>query len=567
MARETRSETEPGTERYDVVVVGGGAAGLSGAVTLARARRSVLVIDEGRPRNAPADGVHGYLGREGTPPGELVAAGREELRGYGGLVRQGTAVAAERRADGFVVRLADGGEVAAARLLVTTGLADGLPELPGLAAQWGRGVLHCPYCHGWEVRDDEIGVLSTGPFAVHQALMWRQWSERITLFRHTGPELDAEQREQLAARGVVVVEGEVTEVVSGADGRMFGLRLADGHVVPCRAMTVTTRLAARGGGLLESLGLEAVEQERDGHVFGTHFAADPVGASAVPGVWLAGNVTGLMDQVVAAAAAGVRAGAAINADLTAEETSRAVAAYRAGREGEHGMGEHGHGHGHQHGHGQQHGQGGAAVEEFWDGRYGESERIWSGNPNPTLVREAAELTPGRALDLGCGEGADALWLAERGWTVTATDVSKVALERAAEHAAAAGPEVAARIDWQRHDFGVSFPEGEYELVSAHFLHSPVDVELDREAILRSAAAAVAVGGVLLVVGHYEHPSWAQDRHPGMVFPTTDEVLAALRLPDGDWTVERSQLEPRDFPAPDGTPGTRTDNLLRVRRVR
>ncbi|MFJ8042495.1 NAD(P)/FAD-dependent oxidoreductase [Kitasatospora sp. NPDC096147] len=316
-------------ERYDVVVVGGGAAGLSGAVTLARARRSVLVVDEGRPRNAPADGVHGYLGREGTQPGELLAAGREELRGYGGLLRQGTAVAAERGADGFTVRLADGGEVAAARLLVTTGLADGLPELPGLAAQWGRGVLHCPYCHGWEVRDQEIGVLSTGPFAVHQALMWRQWSERITLFLHTGPEPGAEQREQLAARGVTLVEGAVAEVAAGPDGRLDGLRLADGRLVPCRALAVTTGLTARGSALLDSLGLVPAEQERDGHVFGVHYPADPFGASAVPGVWLAGNVTGLMDQVVAAAAAGVRAGAAVNADLTAEDTRRAVEAYRA----------------------------------------------------------------------------------------------------------------------------------------------------------------------------------------------------------------------------------------------
>lgn len=135
--------------------------------------------------------------------------------------------------------------------------------------------------------------------------------------------------------------------------------------------------------------------------------------------------------------------------------------------------------------------------EMWDDRYRESDRIWSGNPNVVLVREVEGLTPGRALDLGCGEGADAVWLARWGWKVTATDISRVALERAAVHAAEA--DVADRIDWQWHDLGASFPEGEYDLVSAQFLHSMGD--LPRERILRRAALAVAPGGVLLVVGH------------------------------------------------------------------
>ncbi|MEU1482512.1 class I SAM-dependent methyltransferase [Streptomyces sp. NPDC005752] len=199
--------------------------------------------------------------------------------------------------------------------------------------------------------------------------------------------------------------------------------------------------------------------------------------------------------------------------------------------------------------------------EMWDDRYRESNRIWSGNPNVALVREVEGLAPGRALDLGCGEGADAVWLARFGWKVTATDISRVALERAAVHAADAG--VADRIDWQWHDLGASFPEGEYDLVSAQFLHSMGD--LPRERILRQAASVVAPGGVLLVVGHAGFPSWEHD-HQDMELPTTDEVLASLELPEGEWEVLLSEEHERIQNDPDGNPTTRTDNALKVRRA-
>ncbi|MEV2244484.1 class I SAM-dependent methyltransferase [Streptomyces sp. NPDC049970] len=200
--------------------------------------------------------------------------------------------------------------------------------------------------------------------------------------------------------------------------------------------------------------------------------------------------------------------------------------------------------------------------EMWDDRYRESDRIWSGNPNTVLVREVEGLTPGRALDLGCGEGADAVRLARWGWRVTATDISRVALDRAAVHAADAG--VADLIHWQWHDLGASFPEGEYDLVSAQFLHSMGD--LPRERILREAAAAVAPGGVLLIVGHAGFPSWEHD-HADMELPTTDEVLASLELPEGEWEVLLSEEHERVQNDPDGNPTTRTDNALKVRRVR
>ncbi|MFD9501535.1 SAM-dependent methyltransferase [Streptomyces sp. NPDC060035] len=199
--------------------------------------------------------------------------------------------------------------------------------------------------------------------------------------------------------------------------------------------------------------------------------------------------------------------------------------------------------------------------ELWDDRYRESDRIWSGNPNTALVREVDGLKPGRALDLGCGEGADAVWLARWGWTVTATDISRVALDRAAGHAAEAGVED--RIDWQWHDLGASFPEGEYDLVSAQFLHSMGD--LPRERILRQAASVVAPGGVLLIVGHAGFPAWEHD-HPDVELPTTDEVLASLELPNGEWEVLVSAEHERIQNDPDGNPTTRTDNALKVRRT-
>ncbi|MCU1613308.1 MAG: thioredoxin reductase [Frankiales bacterium] len=315
------------TTQYDVVVVGGGAAGLSGALTLARAGRAVLVVDAGEPRNAPAGHVHNYLGREGTPPAELYARGREEVAGYGGDTVPGRVTGVTRReGGGFDVRLDQSRSVGAGRLLVTTGLVDELPDVPGVAERWGLDVLHCPYCHGHEVRDQPIGILGTSASGVHGALLWRAWSPDVTLFLHTAPALTEEQAEQLAARDIDVVAGRVAALEVSGD-RLTGVRLADGTVVPRSAVVVTARVAARAE-LLSALGLESAELRMGDTVMGSAVPADPTGATAVPGVWVAGNVTDLRAQVITSAAAGVNAAAALNADLIAEETARAVAERR-----------------------------------------------------------------------------------------------------------------------------------------------------------------------------------------------------------------------------------------------
>ncbi|MFE5701226.1 NAD(P)/FAD-dependent oxidoreductase [Rhodococcus koreensis] len=311
-------------DSYDVVVVGGGAAGLSGALTLSRARRSVLVIDAGEPRNAPAGHIHNYLGREGTPPGDLLAIGRKEVAGYGGEIVTGTVTSAEKVGDGeFRVTLADGRTVGARRLLVTTGLVDVLPDIPGVAERWGRDVLHCPYCHGWEVRDQPVGVLAGSPLAVHQALMWSQWTDRVTLFLNDANEPTGEEYEQLAARGVAVIDGAVAGL-EVRDDRLTGVRLRTGGVFPLAAVVVPPLFRARAD-FLTTLGLGTTEMEMAGHVIGTAVAADATGATAVPGVWVAGNVADPKAQVIVAAGAGLTAAATLNADLIAEDTRLAVA--------------------------------------------------------------------------------------------------------------------------------------------------------------------------------------------------------------------------------------------------
>ena len=317
---------------YDVVVVGGGAAGLSGALALVRSRRLVLVVDSGEPRNAPAAHMHNYLSRDGAPPSELLSIGRAEVTGYGGEIIAGHVATIERLDSqddrgGFHVTLADGMRVYGRRLLVATGLIDELPDVPGVAERWGRDVLHCPFCHGWEVRDQAIGILNTGPMAVHQALLFRQLSADVILFQHTAPPLSEEQAEQLAARSITIIDGEVS-ALEVTDDRLAGVQLRTGAFIPCQAVVVAPRFVARGE-VLRTLGLQTTNQEVAGHMIATYVAANVTGATSVPGVWVAGNVADPMAQVITAAAAGLKAGAAIHADLIAEETTRAVAAFRA----------------------------------------------------------------------------------------------------------------------------------------------------------------------------------------------------------------------------------------------
>lgn len=198
------------------------------------------------------------------------------------------------------------------------------------------------------------------------------------------------------------------------------------------------------------------------------------------------------------------------------------------------------------------------AQQMWEERYAESERIWSGRPNARLVEIVSELPPGRALDLGCGEGGDTVWLARQGWHVTAVDIADTALRRAAELAA----DLVERIDFQRHDLTETFPEGRFDLVSAHYLHSPL--QWDRNPLMRRAAQAVAPGGTLLIVDHGEAPPWAERLHEH-VFPSAQEVVDGLALDPARWDVVRAEAAEREAQGPDGQAGHLIDNLIVLRR--
>ena len=240
-----------GQTTYDVVVVGGGAAGLSAALVLGRARRLVAVIDAGAPRNAPAAHMQGYLSRDGMPPAELLAAGRAEVAGYGVELIDDEVVGID---PGFVAHLRGGGALRARRVLVTTGAGDDIPAIPGVRERWGRDLLHCPYCHGWEVRDQPLGVLGTHPAAVQHAQLVRQWSDDVIFFAHTY-DVTADELVELAARGVRVVTGEVARLVVEAD-QLTGVELADGNVVDRTAVFIRPNIVPHADGLLASLGCE-----------------------------------------------------------------------------------------------------------------------------------------------------------------------------------------------------------------------------------------------------------------------------------------------------------------------
>ena len=302
------------SDEYDVIVIGGSAAGLSAALVLTRARRRVAVVDSGQPRNAPAAHMQGYLSRDGMPPSDLVAAGRSEVQQYGGhLVDDRVTELLQNEASQFKVRLASGNTMTARRILFATGLRDEIPDIPGVRDRWGRDFLHCPYCHGYEVRDQPLGVLGRGAETVQHALIIRQWSPDVVLFTHGG-HLTSTEREQLAARGIDVVDTPVAKLVV-EDDTLRGVELQDGRVIARSAVFVRPRFVPNNE-LLSGLGCETND---DGWS-----VIDATGATSVPGVWVAGNAANPRAQVITAAGEGSTAAIAINNDLVDEDVRHAV---------------------------------------------------------------------------------------------------------------------------------------------------------------------------------------------------------------------------------------------------
>lgn len=515
------------TQNWDCIVVGGGAAGLSAALVLGRARRRTLVVDAGQQSNLPAHGIGGLLGHDGRPPAELYAMGRAELAAYPSVeVRDGAVVGGHRDGDGFVLDLADGSRVQAQQVLLATGMDYRRPDVPGLAPLWGRSVFHCPFCHGWEVRDQTLGVLDRGDTGVHRALLLKVWSDDITLFTDGPSELDEARASILSDAGVQIDERAVAGLES-EDGELTAVAFTDGDRRACTGLLVPVTLHQRSP-LAEQLG---AVMAAPGALAADAVEIDTMGYTNVPGLSAAGDTAATFPSVANAIAAGNYAAAMLVRSTAEAPLARVPAA--------------------------------ADPQTFWEAFYGDRDQVWSGNPNPILVREVEGLAPGTALDLGCGEGADSIWLAQQGWQVTGVDLSTVALERAAAAARQGG--VADRTDWQRHDLAATFPEGTFDLVSAQFLHSPV--ELPRDEILRSAAVAVRPGGTLLIVGHAGMPPWArhQPGHGHADMPSPAQVLDLLGLDPDEWHEALLESPPREATGPDGQIATLTDSILRIRR--
>lgn len=533
------------SEQWDVIVVGAGAAGLSAALTLGRARRRVLVIDAGEPRNRFAAHMHGLLGLEGMDPAELLSRGRREVGEYDVTIRAGSVTRVEDSPGGITVHVGDGDSASARALVVASGLRDVLPEVPGLAEHWGKHVLHCPYCHGWEVRGSRIGVLGSSPMSVHQAQLVRQWTDRLTFFTAGCDDLSPEIADRLTARGVELIDTPVVEVLGSAE-RLGGVRLADGREIPLDAL-FSAPAARPHDEFLAGLDLERTENP-----MGSFIAVDPTGHTSHPRVWAIGNVVNPGANVPISVGAGAMTGGVVNMALVTEEFDAAVAGAEA-----------------------------SSPAEYWEDRYTGSDRIWSGRVNPTMadvVTGLADGSVGSALDLGCGEGGDAVWLAEQGWQVTAVDISPTAIARGA--AGAADRDVADRITWIAHDLSTWTTRESFDLVTASFFHSTV--ELPRTDILRRAADRIRPGGHLLLVSHvFENeediPPWAwrhnheEDGSQGHghehVLLTPSEEIAELALDRSQWRVELEEIRRREAIGPDGRQKAMVkDGVVLLRRL-
>lgn len=315
----TEQNTDPNFS-YDAVIIGGGAAGLSAAQALGRSLRRTLVIDGGEPRNRFAAHMHNVLGLDGTPPHELLARGRAEAAAYGVEFATGEVSSVREDAAGLLLDAAIDGvprAVAARALLLATGAVDELPSVPGLAEYWGGSVLHCPYCHGWEVRGSRLGVLATSPGSIHQVLLARQWSERVTVFAAGLGALDPEIERRMRARDMEIVWEPVEEML-GNGANLTGARTSDGLLHELDAVLTMSAVRPRDAAV------SALSLARTDTPVGNFIAVDPAGRTSHPRVWAAGNVVSPMATVPIAMGGGAQAGGAMNWALVEEDFARAV---------------------------------------------------------------------------------------------------------------------------------------------------------------------------------------------------------------------------------------------------
>ena len=303
------------TATWDCVVVGGGAAGLSAALVLGRARKSTLVIDAAGQSNRPAEGIGGLLGHDHRPPGELYALGRREIEAYPSVeVRDGVVVGGERVDDGFRLELADGRQEHTWRVLLATGMEYRPPAVPGLDRLWGRSVFHCPFCHGWEVRDRPLAVLADGERGVHAALLLRGWSDDVVLLTDGPSSLGAVDLERLAAGGVTVDTRAVAELIA-EEGELAAIAFADGSRLERGGLLVPAPLHQRSD-LAVQLGASVGAATAVAH---DPVETDPMHRTTSPGVFAAGDISAQFPQVAGAIAAGSLAAVMVVQSLLAED--------------------------------------------------------------------------------------------------------------------------------------------------------------------------------------------------------------------------------------------------------
>jgi SAM-dependent methyltransferase len=402
-----------------------------------------------------------------------------------------------------------------------------LPKIDGLAEGWGQDVIHCPFCHGFEFRDRRMVQIVTNPMGLHTATLFRHLTSRLTVLLHGPVDMQDAELDTLRAGGVDVRHGRVQRIMRDAGGHVAAVELSDNEYLETDVVVVGTSFSVRIEPFV-SIGLQTVEHPSG---LGNFVETDSTGETMVPGLFAAGNVTDPSQQLLQAAADGSRVGAMISSQLADDDLRDSVRS--------------------------------SANQADWDHRY-EGEQIWSGNPNGTLVNEISGMTPRRALDVGAGEGGDALWLSEQGWQITASDVSQRALDRINAEAKRRG----VLVECHHADANTldSFETGAFDLVTAQYASIPRTP--DGRGV-HNILNAVAPGGTLLIVSHDLDAMHAQTEAQDHVMPFDPDAYLqvvdfATALSDSpDWDVEVNEKRPRPPGAASGSHHVE-DVLLRAR---